>query len=79
MWSSQEDSSEKNLNLNFAFLRISAIFFQAWTLDHVAEAVYLATRCQIDEEIENALHDYDGGNQDAIQVKKLFSHVGIYS
>lgn len=45
---------------------------RSWTLDHVTEIVYLATQIQMTEQIEQALSDLEGGNNEALKVS--YSH-----
>ncbi|XP_069115919.1 uncharacterized protein [Argopecten irradians] len=40
---------------------------KSWTLDHVTEIVYLATRVQMTEKIESALKELEGGTKDSLQ------------
>lgn len=41
---------------------------RSWTLDHVTEIVYLATQIQMTEQIEGALEQMQGGNEDGLKV-----------
>ena len=40
----------------------------SWTLDHVAEVVYLVTQIQLTKQTNEALEELDKGDKDAIQV-----------
>lgn len=41
---------------------------KSWTLDHVAEVVYLATQVQMTEQITESLAALDSGNRDSLKV-----------
>lgn len=41
---------------------------KSWTLDHVAEIVYLATQCQLTSQIKAAIAEQDLGNKEALKV-----------
>ena len=40
----------------------------SWTLDHVAEVVYLVTQIQLTKQTNETLEELDKGDKDAIQV-----------
>lgn len=44
---------------------------KSWTLDHVAEVVYLATQVQMTEQITESLAALDSGNRDSLKVGNL--------
>ena len=42
----------------------------SWTLDHVAEVVYLCTQVQMTNQTVETLVEVDNGNHDTLQVRK---------